>query len=431
MSTPFRGLLRGGLLTGAVAVVSTVSLVLASSAGAQTTQTVGNNTIVGSGSSTAYPLMWSLDTLFDEAPGCNLIAATGTTQPLNFTCPTGATGLAAANGENPTNDVAYQEPPLGGSNGLKQLEAQGTSSTSTAAINFATGVRTPLATDPPGLNFVTYGRDAISWLHWTEFRGKKTASANVKSLTNAQLASIWDGTITNWDQVGGTNEKIDVYVTNSGSGLLSLWNNYLGGSSYNAQSYVLSKGSAYSSKHIIEQNEDASIIANGDEKSAIFFYSYGRFQLSCKTVCGGTPVTGKGATDVTLGEINNVPLTSANILSGAWTFLVYLTNVYSNGTNSAIPIATQATLNYVSEDGFLCKPNVDPATHLPTVDLNTGVAYRTEIENLIRAAGDVSLPLGKEGTIDTPAVLSAPYSAYDSSGTDPEGYCRVTTTDAT
>ncbi|MGO9198817.1 MAG: substrate-binding domain-containing protein [Acidimicrobiales bacterium] len=431
MHTSIRRILRGGVITGVVATVSMASVIWGGSAGAQITGTPGNNIIIGSGSNTAYPLMWSLDLLFDKAPGCNLIAATGTTQPLDFSCPTGAAGLAAPYGENPTNDVALQEPALGGKYGLSQLEDQGSGvTTETAQVDFATGVRTPLATDPTGLNFVTYARDAISWLHWTEVNGKKTASATVKNLSNSQLAEIWDGSITNWDKVGGTNAPIDVYVTNSGSGLLSLWNNYLGGSTYNAQSYVLSKGSKYADTHIIEQNEDASIIANGDEKDAIFFFSYGRYQESCAVVCGGTKVPGKGPTHNKLGEINDDPLSAANILSGAWPDLVYLTNIYSNGTNAAIPAANQATLNYVSEDGFLCKPNIDPATKSATIDPNTGVSYRSEINSLITAAGDVPLPRGKEGTVDAPAVLSAPYKAYDSSGTDPTGYCRVTTTDS-
>ncbi len=407
------------------------SLAFGGSAGAQTT-TPANNIVVGSGSATAYPLMVSLDDLFNAGVGCNLIAASGTTQPLDFSCPTGDSSLPAANGENPTNDVALEEPALGGSNGLKQLEDQGTASTKAAPINYATGVRTPLPTDPPGLNFVTYARDAVSWFHWTEVNDVYTPSRKVKSLSIAQLAGIWDGSITNWDQVGGTNGAIDVYVTNSGSGLLSLWNNYLGGSSYNAQTYVLSQGSAYSSTHIIEQNEDASIIANGDEANAIFFFSNGRYHLSCsKHVCGGSVVPGAGPTHDGLGEINDVPLTSANILSGAWPTLVYLTNIYSNGTNAAIPAATQPTLNFISEDGFLCKPNTDDGTTTgtPTLDPNDGLTYRSEIDKLITAAGDVALPLAAEGTVDAPAVLTSPYSDNDSSGTDPQGYCRVVTTD--
>ena len=34
-----------------------------------------------------------------------------------------------------------------------------------------------------------------------------------------------------------------------------------------------------------------------------------------------------------------------------------LYTVYSDGTNSDIPVSNPATLNFASEDGFLCKPN--------------------------------------------------------------------------
>jgi hypothetical protein len=420
---------RGGLIAGGVAIVSMVSLVLGGSAGAQTT-TPANNIIIGSGSTTAYPLMVTLDDLFNQAPGCNLIAASGT-QPLDFSCPSGNTGLSAPYGENPTNDVALEEPALGGKYGLSQLEDQGSASAKAAPIDFATGVRTPLATDPTGLNFVEYGRDAVSWFHWTEVNGTYTPSQKITSLSNAQLADIWNGTYTNWDQIkGGTNAPIDVYVTNSGSGLLSLWEQYLYNGTYNPQTYVESKGSVYASTHIIEQNEDASIIANGDEADAIFFFSNGRYHLTCKHVCGGTAVPGSGPTHVKLGEINDVPLTTANILSGAWPDPIHLMNIYSNGTNPNIPLASQATLNFISEQGFLCKPNIDPSTGDPTIDPNSGLSYHSEIDNLITAAGDVALPLGPEGTVDAPAVLSEPYSDNDSSGTDPQGYCKVMTTDA-
>ncbi len=425
---------RTGIAGAAATAVSIVSLALSGTASATVTP-AQNNIIIGSGSETAYSLMVSLDTLFNESPGCNLVAEESSEQAYNFSCTAtnGYNGLPAADGENPTNDVAIQEPPLGGSAGLVQLENQGTGTKDVAPIDYATGPRTPLPTDPPGLNFVTYALDGISWFHWTEVKGVATPSAKITNLTTTQLLDIWSGTDTNWDQVGGKNAPIDVYVVNSGSGLLKLWDNYLGGSSYDAQSYVLSKGTKYSESHIIEQNEDASIIANGDEKDAIFFFSYGKYLQSCAVVCGGTKVPGttkKKPSTTALGNINGVKLDDANILSGMWTYLVYLTNTYSNGSSSAIPAANGATLNFMSEDGFLCKPQVT-ASGAKIIDPNTGVWYHTEIDDLIKAAGFVPLPLGKEGdaSIDHPAVVPAPYAQYDSSGSNPSGYCRVTTTD--
>ncbi len=300
-----------------------------------------------------------------------------------------------------------------------------TTCTSSEPISFATTVRNPLPTDPTGLNFVNYAKDAISWFHFTEINGVATPSSKISSLTIADLAGIWNGTYTNWDQiplVKGANAKIALYVTNSGSGLLSLWNTYLG---ENTQTYVLSQKDA--ATHVIEQNEDASIIKNGDEADAIFFFSNGRFHQTCATVCGGTAVPGKGPSKAVLGEINGVALTGANILNGTWPTEVFLSNVYSDGSNSTIPKANQATLNYVSEDGFLCKPQTSGGKNV--VDPITDKWYHTEIAGLILASGFIPLPLGAEGTVAHPAVLKSPYSGYDSSGANPHGYCRVTTTD--
>lgn len=426
---------RAGLVVGVTvlaASVASLSLAGLTPASASSNLPPGNSIIIGSGSQTAYSLMVGLDNLFNSSQGCDEIATPTQTQSLSFNCPSGATGLPSANGENPRNDVALQEPPLGGSNGLKQLEGQVPVDAS-AAINFATTVRNPLPADPTGLNFVNYGDDALSWFHFTKVRGKATPSAKIKSLTIADLAGIWSGTYTKWNQIpgaGGGKGPIDVYVTNSGAGVYSLWQQYLGVPSLEA--YVDSKPAPYPTTHTIEQNEDASIIANGDEADAIFFFSNGRFQESCAaTVCGGTPVPGttaKRPSTAVLGEINSVRLTDANILSGAWPAIVFLSNVYSDGSNSTIPVASPATLNYVSEDGFLCKPQTQ-ARHGKIIDPLTGVWYRTEIAGLITAAHDVPLTLGPEGTVPHPAVLRRPYKGYDSSGTDPEGYCRVLTTD--
>ena len=57
-----------------------------------------------------------------------------------------------------------------------------------------------------------------------------------------------------------------------------------------------------------------------------------------------------------------------------------LYNVYNNST-ATVP-SSQATLNFIGENGFLCKSST--ATD---IDPQTGVLYRTEIENAIKANG--------------------------------------------
>jgi ABC-type phosphate transport system substrate-binding protein len=447
---------RAELIGGAALAACVVSLGLTSvTAAGASNLPPGNTVIIGSGSQTAYALMTSFDDLFNQSQGCNEVASSTQTQSLSFNCAGStdgsgnAVGLPADEGENPLNDVALQETPLGGTNGLKQLEQQvpvlclpsATTCTASEPTSFATTVRNPLPTDPPGLNFVNYAKDAISWFHFTEVNGTATPSATIKSLTLTDLYDIWSGAYTNWNQipgVTGTSGTICVYVTNTGSGLYSLWQTDLGFSTTALNAYVdgltslsgcgTTGSETYAQSHTIEQNEDASIIANGDEANAIFFFSNGRFKQTCKVVCGGSPVPGGGTSTSVLGKINGITLNNTNILNNKWPAVVFLSNVYSDGlTGSATPIANQATLNYISEDGFLCKPQTSDGNDI--LDPITGVWYHKEITNLINGDGFVPLTLGPEGTVTTPANLSAPYNGYDLSGTDPTGYCRVGTTD--
>ncbi len=64
-----------------------------------------------------------------------------------------------------------------------------------------------------------------------------------------------------------------------------------------------------------------------------------------------------------------------------------LYNVYSNGSNPNIPLSSPATLNAISEDGFMCKPST-----AKDIDPNTGVTYRSEIDAAITAQGFFPLP---------------------------------------
>ena len=121
----------------------------------------------------------------------------------------------------------------------------------------------------------------------------------------------------------------------------------------------------------------------------------------------------------------------------------FLYNVYSNGSNANLPEATAATLNYVSEVGFLCKPQtVTGAAEatLPSstttadtnandiVDPATGLWYHDEIFNQILASGFLPVNAvagaGIADTTDGPALANenaanATHTAYSllSSGT--------------
>lgn len=99
-----------------------------------------NYNIYQGGSNTTYLMMQALSDTFNQAPGCDLATASGT-QALDYGCPglNGEQGVTKSNGvsadgengfvpfanENPFNDVLIEEPALGSSNGIAELELQG------------------------------------------------------------------------------------------------------------------------------------------------------------------------------------------------------------------------------------------------------------------------------------------------------------------
>ena len=68
------------------------------------------------------------------------------------------------------------------------------------------------------------------------------------------------------------------YSAQPGSGTLSTFDGYIGEKS---EAYVASLGTEYAATHIIVENEDHSILKNGDEANAIFFFSFGKYNLEC------------------------------------------------------------------------------------------------------------------------------------------------------
>ena len=201
------------------------------------------------------------------------------------------------------------------------------------------------------------------------------------------------------------------------------------------------------------ENEMASTMAQNDQASAIYFFSYGKFVTTCSVattkgarVCLGTQSPTVTSDSITSGGIQYETslghmlssLDGTTVLSpdqsdiqgtgggvytsatGEWPVNRYLYNVYNNTSTGTDGVVTAATLNFASEYGFLCKP----ATALDYDPLSTnplGATYRTEIEADILAQGffpiDVSGAPFSEGTFTTnkASLLSgdAEYSIVD------------------
>lgn len=406
-----------------------------------------NATIIGSGSNTAYGVVAQLGSIFNGLQGCNPISpASQTTPTLDFSCPSGSltnfTGTSQS--ENPLNDVAAEEPAIGGSAGVTQLQYQGAHLSSftggkVAPINYASTVSGPSSSTDQGLNYVAYAEDGLSWFHFDAVGGTNTPSHAVTNLSTTQLQQIYNGTITNWDSVGGSNAPIAVYTASAGAGVRSVWEKFLG---FDSSTYIESQPNP--NAHIIPQNEDADILANSDAANAIFFFSVGRFNTLCGADGTNAGCTGgQAGTSAAIGQINGIDPTPANIYNATFPVTLSLYNVYSNGSNPNIPVASQPTLNFVSEDGFLCKPNTG------VTDPTTGLTVRQDIDTAILQAGflpldhakltsgviddsDVIAPFTEDTGVTHPAdITKAPYASYDLSGSNPTGYCKVKTSDTT
>ena len=496
---------RGALRLGA-GLLGASALAVGFATPALATQSSGGNApsanynIYQGGSNTTYLMMQQLADVFNQAPGCDLAASSGTAQPLDYGCPglngepgttlstpqnatvtgdvsklsktitnispnttgfavndhvsdiagdipnnavissftastitiskkptgnavgdtitvvttpaVGENGFVTFAQENPFNDLLIEEPALGSGNGIQELEDQGVHATGASShgspinvspLDVARSSRAPALTTGPtvpgddkGLNFVAYAMDAVSWLHWTSVSGTATPSSAVTNLTVAQLTSIYEDqgctaggttfTTPNWACFGGSPAPISIYMAQNGSGTESTWAGLLG----------LTGTFPFGGEdpnHVIFENETSSILANKDQANAIFFFSYGKFQ----TICAPNPsfCSGASTSKVALGQIASVKATKATIaaqLPGSLTTPFpgdrLLFNVYSDGSNPDISISSPASLNAVSEDGFLCKPS--SATD---VDPNTGATYRTEINGIISAQGFFPLPL--------------------------------------
>jgi predicted lipoprotein with Yx(FWY)xxD motif len=439
-------------LTGACAVVGSLAL----AAPAFATSAAANNTTVGSGSATTYQVMTSLGDLFNGMTGCNMIVAAGSPQPLNYSCQAPANPKTASYSENPLNDVAVEEPPLGSSNGITQLENQANPSPSvpTAPANFARSSRAIKSPgDDAGLNFVAYAKDGVSWFHFSEVDGAATASSKVASLTIAQLQAIAlghsKGGDDNWDQVGGTNAPILLFAAQAGSGTESTWESAI---SANWPLTAVAESDKGTTDHVVFENEDRQIIAvtSTNPKAAnyigniIFLFSYGKYNVTCATgpkVCGGTPVPGTTSakpTKAVLGEINGVAPSTQTILcttvgptcpKGPFPVPRFIYNVYANShaasDSTALVPATPATLNFVSEAGFICKLNAS------VLDPTTGVAVRTEISDAISGNGFIPLPevSNEDSGVNFPATFAtgSPYKAFDNAPNS-KGYCITTST---
>ena len=463
---------RGAVALAAASIgVASLSLAAAGTAGAAVPNA---SLMIGSGSQTSYATMTALSNLFNGSPGCDLTAATSL--PLTLNCgttpttagnPGGEQGFNTA-GENPYNDYTVQAPAVGSGNGATQLiDAGANSPTTTPAIQYSrASAHKGNTTD----NDVEFATDGVSWSTFSKTSAGATPQAKITAISLANLSAIWLGTLNcagpggttlymDWECLGAkVSSPIDVYNAQTGSGTYTTWSGALGYSGATPAGItcsaceagwtpadVTADGPAAAAHSNIFENQMSTISTRPDAANAIYFFSFGRFTTTCpgyklkkgvySAVCAGTPKTDTTALGSIINTLGTTVTPSQSTIQGSGggagvTFPVTrgLYNLYNN--SSATVPSSQATLNFVGENGFLCKSSTTS-----DIDPQTGLSYRSEIEAAITSNG--FFPLDKSGATfaeGSPTfkgtITDAAYAANDNNtgntGDNGKGFCLVT-----
>ncbi|MBV8462328.1 MAG: hypothetical protein JO368_03485 [Acidimicrobiales bacterium] len=454
--------------------VAALSVVAAGPAGADNVTTV----ISGSGSNTIYQLDVTLADQFNLAPGCDLAKGSGA-QQYDFSCNAAYTGTGAGeNGEpetheNPNNDVVFNYPAVGSGTGVQQLLGDvGGDGNGPPDINFARSSATPANSHGTAAqNYVQFAIDGVSWVAFpdkTNGRGKGAGA----TLTVAQLENIYKGNATgtgcvvkgttypadNWICYGAKHsDPIDCYVAQTGSGTEKTWAALITGGS-DTPGCLNNETVGTSASHAgLFENEISAIFDptsqwhNADATNAIFYFSTGKFAVECSVKGKSNTCPGQGAGTTTyLGQVDGVTASQASVqptkcvandgVASDFQIVRCLSNVYNNSTSGGAPgtaaaPATQTTLNFASEYGYLCKQQTK-------TDVNpyTGDNYRFDIETAIiqngfypidpgyvASSGTAGNPFSEEPTLLAhPASITDPnYQTVDPDFgvADPTGYC--------
>jgi len=159
--------------------------------------------------------------------------------------------------------------PAGSSAGVAALKADQASGD--GCIDFARSSRVKNPATDGNLEFVPFARDGVTWATFPRQPGTKRFNAP-KNLTTAQLTSIYNCSVTNWNQVGGRNGQIAAYLPQSGSGTRSFFLAAIG---------VPTPGGCVNQPVGFPEN-DGSAVPVADRKNAILPYSIARYVAQTK-----------------------------------------------------------------------------------------------------------------------------------------------------
>ncbi|GLZ05255.1 phosphate ABC transporter substrate-binding protein [Actinomadura sp. NBRC 104412] len=147
------------------------------------------------------------------------------TVPADGTCTSPSGGRSYVN-KGVADGINTFPAPNGSTDGRNALAGTGnarpglpwpTDNPTTGCIDIARSSSPPSGSDPAGFQYYAFALDAVTW---AAFDG---AAPDSRSLTVDQLRDIYDCDITNWNEVGGSDQQIQRYLPQNGSGTLSFF----------------------------------------------------------------------------------------------------------------------------------------------------------------------------------------------------------------
>ena len=175
--------------------------------------------------------------------------------------------------------------PFGSSEGITALENTLKTTGGQPCINYARSSRARSSTDPATISFINLGGDAVTY-------ATQPGTHAPANLTTAQLQGIYNCTLTNWSQVGGSSAPIAAMLPQNGSGTRSF---FLGAIGLTAPGPCVStsatrQGAAGANDQTLEENEGVDPSLNMNKADVIFPFSVGKWiaerfhSASCGTV---------------------------------------------------------------------------------------------------------------------------------------------------
>jgi phosphate transport system substrate-binding protein len=251
------------------------------------------------GSDTTQDVMGSYTTVWNglrtNASLRNIPAFGGGTQtvPGDSVTSCGAQTYAVAPTAPGTGQIVAPNGSSAGLAALKASVAAGDGCVDIARSSRGRDVTKDLATT----EFYAFATDSVTW---AAFPGKAPAS---KNLTLAQLKGIYDCTFTNWNQVGGTNQAIQRYLPQAGSGTRSFFTGTVLGFDPTAAGFVTVNPCPAVNQSLPENN--GSVFTAAAKPGAIIPHSVGQWIAQ-----GNGTVSPDNRNGVFVGKIGGVAVTS-------------------------------------------------------------------------------------------------------------------------